>query len=51
MIESKRALSEQVVGSGEMWITELSTAHLRNLLELREEALEEDDAWNGEFAT
>jgi len=51
MIESKRALSEQVVGSGEMWITELSTAHLRSLLELREEALEEEEAWNGEFAT
>lgn len=43
MIESKRALSEQVVGSGEMWITELSTAHLRSLLELREEAIEEED--------
>ncbi len=51
MIESKRALSEQVVGSGEMWITELSTAHLRSLLELREEALEEEESWNGEFAT
>lgn len=43
MIESKRALSEQVVGAGENWLTEMSTAHLRNLFEFREEALDEED--------
>ncbi|MCC7104311.1 MAG: DEAD/DEAH box helicase [Chloroflexi bacterium] len=39
LIESKRALAEQVVGSGESWLTELSTAELRELLSLRNEAL------------
>lgn len=32
MIESKKALSEQVVGAGEQWLTELDTDQLRNLL-------------------
>ncbi len=35
MIESKKALAESVVGSGENWLTELSTAELRKLVTLR----------------
>jgi SNF2 family DNA or RNA helicase len=32
LIESKKALSEQVVGAGENWLTEFDTDQLRNLL-------------------
>ena len=32
MINSKKALAEQVVGAGEQWLTELDTDQLRNLL-------------------
>ena len=35
MIESKKALAEAVVGSGEQWLTELSTDDLRDLVRLR----------------
>jgi SNF2 family DNA or RNA helicase len=41
LIESKRALAEQVVGAGEAWLTELSTGELRELLTLRGEAVVE----------
>jgi SNF2 family DNA or RNA helicase len=41
MIEQKRALAEQVVGTGENWITELSTEQLRDLFSLRADALAE----------
>jgi SNF2 family DNA or RNA helicase len=37
MITAKRALSERVVGSGEQWLTELSTDDLRELVSLRDE--------------
>jgi SNF2 family DNA or RNA helicase len=37
MIESKKALAQSVVGSGENWLTELSTAELRDLVTLRRE--------------
>ncbi|PYQ12852.1 MAG: ATP-dependent helicase [Acidobacteria bacterium] len=39
MIESKRGVAEQVVGTGEGWLTELSTAELRQVLALRPEAV------------
>lgn len=39
MIESKRQLAEQIVGTGESWLTELSTNELRSLFELRREAV------------
>ncbi len=39
MIESKKALAESVVGSGENWLTELSTGELRDLVRLRREAV------------
>ena len=41
MIESKRGVAEQVVGTGEGWLTELSTAELRHVLALRPEAVGE----------
>jgi SNF2 family DNA or RNA helicase len=39
MLESKQALSEQVVGAGENWLTELDTDQLRNLLLLDRSAI------------
>jgi SNF2 family DNA or RNA helicase len=35
MIESKKGLAQAVVGSGEQWLTELSTSALRELVRLR----------------
>jgi SNF2 family DNA or RNA helicase len=35
MIESKKALAQSIVGSGENWLTELSTNDLRDLVTLR----------------
>ncbi|MGG1878731.1 DEAD/DEAH box helicase [Paenibacillus cisolokensis] len=35
LIEQKKALSEQVVGSGETWLTEMSDRELRELIELQ----------------
>jgi SNF2 family DNA or RNA helicase len=42
LIESKQSLAEQVVGAGETWLTELTTAELRDLLTLRSEAVLDD---------
>jgi SNF2 family DNA or RNA helicase len=39
MIEQKKALAEQVVGTGESWLTGLSTAALREVLTLSPEAV------------
>lgn len=36
MIESKKQLSESIVGADESWLTELSTGELRELVALRE---------------
>ena len=41
MIEKKKAVAEQVVGTGEGWLTELSTAELRELMTLRAGAVAE----------
>jgi SNF2 family DNA or RNA helicase len=41
LIEEKQALAELVVGSGENWITELSTAELRDVFALSKEAVGE----------
>ncbi|HEY9816013.1 MAG TPA: DEAD/DEAH box helicase, partial [Candidatus Obscuribacterales bacterium] len=43
IIESKKALSEQLVGTGENWLTDFDTAQLRNLLLLDRSAVIEDD--------
>ncbi len=40
MIERKKGIAEQVVGAGEGWLTELSSAELRSLFSLRREAVE-----------
>jgi SNF2 family DNA or RNA helicase len=37
MIESKKGLAQAVVGSGENWLTELSTSELRELVRLRQQ--------------
>jgi hypothetical protein len=41
MIEDKKALADMVVGGGEGWLTELSTANLRDLFALTEGAVGE----------
>ena len=43
MIESKKALAEQVVGGGENWLTDLDTDQLRNLLILDRNAIIEEE--------
>jgi SNF2 family DNA or RNA helicase len=40
MINSKRALADAVVGTGEQWITELDTNELRNVISLRDQSYE-----------
>jgi SNF2 family DNA or RNA helicase len=41
MIEEKKALAEQIVGTGEGWLTELSTDDLRAVLTLSPDAVSE----------
>jgi SNF2 family DNA or RNA helicase len=41
MIEEKKALAERIVGTGESWLTELSVAELRKVIELSPEAVAE----------
>jgi SNF2 family DNA or RNA helicase len=41
LITRKLALADQIVGSGENWLTELSTDELRDLLLLRKEAVDD----------
>jgi hypothetical protein len=47
MIESKIALAEDVIGSGEDWLTELSTTALRDILTLRPEAMADEEGPGG----
>ncbi len=42
IIESKKALAEQIVGEGESWLTDLDTDQLRNLLLLDRTAVIDD---------
>jgi non-specific serine/threonine protein kinase len=42
MIEAKRALADRIVGSGEGWITEMSTEQLREVIALSADAVGED---------
>jgi hypothetical protein len=42
MIEAKRALAERIVGTGEGWITEMSTDQLRDVVALSADAIGED---------
>ena len=39
MIERKKAIADNVIGAGEAWLTELSTAEIKELFALRQEAL------------
>jgi len=39
MIESKKALAQSIVGSGENWLTEMSTNELRDLVTLRRQGI------------
>ncbi|MCH2135017.1 MAG: DEAD/DEAH box helicase [Phycisphaerales bacterium] len=41
MLEEKTELAERIIGTGEDWITEMSTGQLRDLLTLREDAFQE----------
>ncbi len=41
MIEAKRELAERIVGTGEAWLTELSTAELRRVVALSSDAVGE----------
>ena len=41
MIERKKGIAEKVIGTGEGWLTELSTAELKDLFALRKEAVGE----------
>jgi len=41
MIERKKKIAEGVIGTGESWLTELSTAELKDLFTLRREAIGE----------
>ena len=41
MIERKKGIAEKVIGTGEGWLTELSTAALKDLFSLRREAVGE----------
>ncbi|MBM3188761.1 MAG: DEAD/DEAH box helicase, partial [Chloroflexi bacterium] len=42
LIESKRALADNIVGDGEGWLTELDTDALRDLVALRADAVESE---------
>jgi SNF2 family DNA or RNA helicase len=39
MIERKKAIADHVIGAGEAWLTELSTAEIKQLFALRQEAV------------
>jgi SNF2 family DNA or RNA helicase len=39
MIERKKAIADNVVGTGEAWLTELSTSEIKELFALRQEAV------------
>jgi SNF2 family DNA or RNA helicase len=39
MIEEKKALADRIVGTGESWLTELSVADLRQVIQLSPEAV------------
>jgi SNF2 family DNA or RNA helicase len=38
MIESKKELAENIIGTGEGWLTEMTTEQLKDLFTLRREA-------------
>jgi hypothetical protein len=40
MIEKKKELAQNIVGTGEAWLTEMSTEQIREVLALSREAVE-----------
>ena len=42
MIEQKSDLAKRIIGTGEGWLTELTSSQLREVLSLRESAVEEE---------
>jgi len=42
MIESKTELAENIIGAGEAWLSELNTDQLRDILTLRNDAVEDE---------
>ncbi len=42
MIEDKKALAENIIGTGEGWVTEMTTEQLRELFALRREAIADE---------
>jgi hypothetical protein len=40
MIEEKTQLAEQIIGTGDSWLTEMDTRELRDMLLLRGSAME-----------
>jgi SNF2 family DNA or RNA helicase len=47
MIRDKRGLAAKIVGTGEQWLTELSTSELRSLLTLEEGPVQEGASEEG----
>ncbi len=43
MLEQKAELSKSIIGSGEQWLTELTTSQLHDMLQLRETAMEVEE--------
>lgn len=43
MIEAKTELAENIIGSGESWLTELSTDALKEVLTLRRDAVGDEE--------
>jgi SNF2 family DNA or RNA helicase len=43
MIEQKTELAQNIIGSGESWLTEMSTDQLRDILTLRRDAVGDED--------
>ncbi len=42
MIEDKKALAENIIGTGEGWLTEMTTEQLKDLFALRREAVADE---------
>ncbi|OLS14954.1 MAG: SNF2 family helicase [Promethearchaeota archaeon CR_4] len=43
MLEQKRALAENIIGTGETWLTEMSTEQLRSIFTLQQENIIEEE--------
>ncbi|NCN39301.1 MAG: hypothetical protein GW914_02860, partial [Candidatus Aenigmarchaeota archaeon] len=41
LIERKKSLTENIIGTGEAWLTEMNTSELKKIFELRKDAVVE----------